>query len=210
MWLMTRFGFFSIVQKPGDAEAGTLTVRARVRADLEALQTAYLPELGEIAENAGTDYRYRAHVSREALAAALEQVVLDIDYGNFKSVVQKSQGSQRSNLYHQVWEVLCHLEDTEAEAKPACTTPDAASAASAKWLSFGGVLFDDQGRVLLRRPANEFDGYVWTFAKGRLEKAQLLKRPLCGRYSRRPATGPPSWARCRAPSLGAPAPTITT
>jgi hypothetical protein len=28
MWLMTRFGFFSIVQKPGDAEAGMLTVRA--------------------------------------------------------------------------------------------------------------------------------------------------------------------------------------
>jgi 8-oxo-dGTP pyrophosphatase MutT (NUDIX family) len=36
-------------------------------------------------------------------------------------------------------------------------------------LSFGGVLFDNQGRVLLRRPANEFDGYVWTFAKGRME-----------------------------------------
>jgi 8-oxo-dGTP pyrophosphatase MutT (NUDIX family) len=37
-------------------------------------------------------------------------------------------------------------------------------------LSFGGVLFDDHGRVLLRRPANEFDGYVWTFPKGRMEE----------------------------------------
>jgi 8-oxo-dGTP pyrophosphatase MutT (NUDIX family) len=37
-------------------------------------------------------------------------------------------------------------------------------------LSFGGVLFDVGGRVLLRRPANEFDDYVWTFAKGRMEK----------------------------------------
>lgn len=37
MWVVTDFGFFSVVQKPGDAEAGTLTVRARVRGDLEAV-----------------------------------------------------------------------------------------------------------------------------------------------------------------------------
>lgn len=34
-------------------------------------------------------------------------------------------------------------------------------------LSYGGVVFDDQGRVLLREPANHFDGYHWTFPKGR-------------------------------------------
>lgn len=33
--------------------------------------------------------------------------------------------------------------------------------------AFGGVVIDDQGRVLLRRPSGDFDGYVWTFAKGR-------------------------------------------
>jgi 8-oxo-dGTP pyrophosphatase MutT (NUDIX family) len=53
--------------------------------------------------------------------------------------------------------------------KPPPKTPKAASATGAKWLSFGGVLFDESGRVLLRRPANEFDGYAWTFAKGRME-----------------------------------------
>jgi 8-oxo-dGTP diphosphatase len=37
-------------------------------------------------------------------------------------------------------------------------------------VSFGGVLFDDEGRVLIRRPTGEFDGYVWTFPKGRMEK----------------------------------------
>jgi 8-oxo-dGTP pyrophosphatase MutT (NUDIX family) len=35
--------------------------------------------------------------------------------------------------------------------------------------SYGGVLFDAHDRVLLRKPAGEFDGYVWTFAKGTLE-----------------------------------------
>jgi hypothetical protein len=111
MWLMTKFGFFSIVQKPGDAEAGMLTVRARVRADLEALRERYLPEMGEIAENAGTDYRCRARAPREALAAALQQITLDIDYGNFKSTVHKTQGAQRSEVYHEVWDALYQLQD---------------------------------------------------------------------------------------------------
>jgi hypothetical protein len=35
MWLLTPFGFFSVVNKPGDPH---LTVRSRVRADLDALR----------------------------------------------------------------------------------------------------------------------------------------------------------------------------
>lgn len=34
--------------------------------------------------------------------------------------------------------------------------------------AYGGVLLSRSGLVLLREPANHFDGYVWTFAKGRL------------------------------------------
>lgn len=34
-------------------------------------------------------------------------------------------------------------------------------------VAYGGVIFDDDGRVLLREPKNQFDGYVWTFPKGR-------------------------------------------
>jgi 8-oxo-dGTP diphosphatase len=33
--------------------------------------------------------------------------------------------------------------------------------------AFGGVIFDDEGKVLLREPSGHFDNYVWTFAKGR-------------------------------------------
>src|SRR5258708_3463048 len=36
MRLITPTGFFSIVCKPGDMEAGTLTIRARVKSDLQA------------------------------------------------------------------------------------------------------------------------------------------------------------------------------
>jgi ADP-ribose pyrophosphatase YjhB (NUDIX family) len=31
---------------------------------------------------------------------------------------------------------------------------------------YGGVIFDDQGRVLLRKPRGNFGGYAWTFPKG--------------------------------------------
>jgi SPP1 gp7 family putative phage head morphogenesis protein len=38
--------------------------------------------------------------------------------------------------------------------------------ASGKKMRYGGVIFDDQGRVLLRKPTGNYDGYAWTFPKG--------------------------------------------
>lgn len=37
----------------------------------------------------------------------------------------------------------------------------------AKADAYGGVLLTRHGQILLREPANHFDGYVWTFAKGK-------------------------------------------
>lgn len=37
--------------------------------------------------------------------------------------------------------------------------------------SYGGIIFDEQGRVLLRKPTGNFDGYAWTFPKGRMDSA---------------------------------------
>lgn len=36
-----------------------------------------------------------------------------------------------------------------------------------KATAYGGVLLTRTGQILLREPANHFDNYVWTFAKGR-------------------------------------------
>ena len=110
MWLITNFGFFSIVQKPGDTD---LTIRARVRADLVALRAKYLPGLGEITKSEVTDYRYRAKVSSADLAAALGNIVRDINYDNFKSCVAEKQGSKRAHIYHKVWEDLLELSDED-------------------------------------------------------------------------------------------------
>lgn len=109
MWVITDFGFFSVVQKPGDAEAGTLTVRARVRADLEALARR-TPAMGPIREGAGTDYAFRAQAPRAALAAAMAQAIEDIGYSNMKARVRKSQGPAREAVLHDVWHSLHALQ----------------------------------------------------------------------------------------------------
>jgi 8-oxo-dGTP diphosphatase len=171
MWLITNFGFFSVVQKPGDKAAGELTVRSRVRSDLETLRDRYLPQLGEIKANAGTDYKYRAKVPREALAAAAGQIVRDIAYTNFKDSVAKQQGHKRAKTYHQLWDVLFQLQDNEQDFSQSSSSKAAKATHAEKGLklAYGGVLFDAQGRVLLRKPKGEFGGYAWTFAKGRPE-----------------------------------------
>jgi 8-oxo-dGTP diphosphatase len=40
-------------------------------------------------------------------------------------------------------------------------------------LAYGGVVFDDKGRVLLREPRNHFGGYAWTFAKGGSQSGEI-------------------------------------
>ena len=151
MWLMTPLGFFSIVCKPDDEEQGTLTVRSRVKSDLDALRKNFLPSLGAIAEGAGTDYRYRAKARRDDIGKALAQMVQQLDYENFKNEVAHRQGKYRASVYGKVWEVLYNLQEAPANVL-------------AK--AYGGVVLD-KGRVLLRRPKGDFDGYVWTFPKGR-------------------------------------------
>jgi len=107
MWLMTDFGFFSIVQKEGEQN---LTVRARVRQDLLNLKERYLPGLGVIEETQYADYRYRVRVPREIFAEALRDIALDIDYPNFKNSVARKQGKARARAYEDVWQRLYGLQ----------------------------------------------------------------------------------------------------
>ncbi len=108
MWLLTNFGFFSVVRKAGDEQ---LTVRSRVKSDLETLKERYIPAMDEILEHTGTDYRYRAQVNKESLAEAMKKIVLDIDYDNFKKSVAKKQGSKRAAIYGSVWSTLWSLDE---------------------------------------------------------------------------------------------------
>jgi hypothetical protein len=110
MWLMTDIGFFSIARKPDDVAQRTVTIRARVKEDLENLQQKYLPQLGPIQANLGTDYKYRAKAAQADFAIALLNIGLNIDYRNFKEAVAQRQGAYRAHAYREVWYALNKLQ----------------------------------------------------------------------------------------------------
>lgn len=161
MWLITPIGFFSIVEKPGDKLAGTLTVRARLRNDLAALKQHYLPSLGAVKDSSDTDYRFRATAPRVEVSAAIARLVDGLDYSNFKSEVAKQQGHARSKLYHDVWSVLYKLQTDPTFQKP---LPSADS--------YGGVVISGGNKVLLREPSKHHGGYSWTFAKAQAKPGE--------------------------------------
>jgi hypothetical protein len=111
MWLMTPLGFYSAVQKQG---TDLVTVRSRVRADLDRLRERHLPSLGATVAGAGTDYPYRATCTHQAWAEALAGLARELDYPNFKSAVAQRQGSERARVYGRVWQQLLELEREEA------------------------------------------------------------------------------------------------
>ena len=98
MWIFLPNSYPSIVQKSGDAEAGTLTVRGRIKGDIEAVRTDAV-----VSEGGGTDYRYRAKIPREAVAQALHDQVMCIGYSNFKGSVKDHQ---RHDAYMRVWAAM--------------------------------------------------------------------------------------------------------
>ncbi len=109
MWILTPIGFFSIVRKPEDEASDSLTVRARVRDDLEAF-ARLCPDLGPIESSQWTDYAFRARGPAAAVAAAVGQFAASIDYSNFKDQVQWKQGKARALLYGEVWDTLYRLQ----------------------------------------------------------------------------------------------------
>jgi hypothetical protein len=109
IWILTTIGFFSIVQKERNQSNDTLTIRARVREDLEGLR-AYIPDMSDIIESEDSDYRYRAVAKRETVMAALATLAGGIDYDNFKNEVASRQGYRRAVVYGDVWQVLYRLQ----------------------------------------------------------------------------------------------------
>jgi hypothetical protein len=119
MWLVTTFGFYSVVCKPWDRGKQTLTVRARAREDLETLRAKYLPALGEIAEDESADYRFRAQAPREDVARAFAEAVRDIDYDNFKAAITERMGFARERIYHDAWRAFLAIQQRKGSPRSA-------------------------------------------------------------------------------------------
>lgn len=161
MWLITPIGFFSVVQKASDVSGGTLTIRARVRADLDALRDQFLPSLGEVNESKTNDYRFRAVAPRAEVASAMAAMVNALDYSNFKNQVAKVQGSSRAHLYHDVWDVLYRLQSEPQKYAPhAAPTPVKAAPPTSS--STVHPRKDDKGRVVsLKKPSQPSSLAAW-------------------------------------------------
>lgn len=109
MWIFSRAGFFSAVQK-GGRKGQEVCVRARVLEDLDRLRKLYWPEMGVVQRSQNTDYPYRVFVSHGTWAKVCEAMARDIDYSNFKDMVAKEQGYERAHLYGDVWSVMYGAE----------------------------------------------------------------------------------------------------
>jgi hypothetical protein len=118
MWIITTIGFFSVVQKPWDDADDTLTVRARVRADLEgfievANEGFHQTRVTDIVEDPKADYRFRIRLPRTVVDATLVRLAERIDYDNFKDAVSTRQGHERAATYSRVWSDLLQLQRLE-------------------------------------------------------------------------------------------------
>ena len=105
MWIFLPNSMLSIVQKLGDAKAGTLTVRARIAGDIERV----FPD-AKVIDGGGTDYRFRATVPRDKVAQAMFDQVMALDYSNFKSTVKNRQ---RHEAYLKVWSAMFGYQQNE-------------------------------------------------------------------------------------------------
>ena len=187
MWLFTTDGFYSVVTAEEFGE--DIQIRARAEADLNRLRERWLPELGPSMGIPNRDYPWRAFTTREAFGQCLAQITLNLDYDNFKDAVAQRLSEDRSHIYLGVWSACRAIEDEPASAQTATVVSSAPIDYESQDLvvlglwpdapmrsrRYGAVMFDSAGRVLLREPLNHYDGYVWTFSKG---KPDIGERPV--------------------------------
>jgi hypothetical protein len=108
MWIVTDKGFFSFVVDRKDPTM--LWLRARVREDL----ARNFPD-AEIVEKPGSDYVFRAKVSKADVAARMSQMIMEADItGHFKDVAKarsaKPTHGDRGSAYYAFWTAMAKLQ----------------------------------------------------------------------------------------------------
>ena len=103
LWIALNNSFLSIVQNLNNPDE--LLVRARVKGDIEKV----FPE-AQTFEDQSADYRYRAFLERQLVAEVIADKISSINYGNFKSSIDKSE-HLRHDAYLKVWSNLRILQD---------------------------------------------------------------------------------------------------
>ena len=101
MWLMTKHGFYSIVEKQPDE----YHVRSRERVDIENLVNRVPLPSAQISESDYTDYAVRIIVGKEDVLAIMRFLGDTLDYDNFKNKIDRSP-EQQHKPYHDIWRIL--------------------------------------------------------------------------------------------------------
>ena len=100
MWICLNNAFLSIVAK--ECGPDELLVRARRPGDIERVFPA-----AKVTSRTGTDYQFRAVVSRQEVASAMCSAVESIDYDNFKSSVSDRK---LHDAYAGFWNIHARLQ----------------------------------------------------------------------------------------------------
>ena len=101
MWLMTKHGFYSIVEK----RSGEFHIRSRERRDLQNLVDRVPLEGQRIFDTPDADYAARIVTDRETVRRVLRFVADSLDYDNFKGRIDRTL-DQLHKPYHEVWQVM--------------------------------------------------------------------------------------------------------
>src|ERR1035437_900658 len=103
MWLMTKHGFYSIVQK----KPGEFHVRARVRQDLENLVDRVPLPGAEIHATKTADYSFRIVTGQGDVRKVMQFLGDSLDYSNFKDTIARTPDQQaKHDAYASVWHTM--------------------------------------------------------------------------------------------------------
>lgn len=155
MWLLTPLGSFLAVQPPGRS---VLSIRAHQAMDLDALRAAALPSLGPTEAPSAAGGLFAAICTHEAWAVALGRLALGIDAADLVARVEATRGPARARVMQRVEETLADLAELSSVNQPMNNE---------RRDSYGAVVVDPGGRILLHKPSTPFEQDAWTFPKGR-------------------------------------------
>lgn len=119
MWLFTTRGFLSIVENKDDPDL--LHVRARCKEDIEKFaelvkgigpfnDPLHPAENIQIERTEYGDYLYRFDAPRDAVVAAVNSLVHEINYTNFKASTE-DHSKEREKAYFKVWAAMQELQE---------------------------------------------------------------------------------------------------
>jgi hypothetical protein len=114
MWLFTEHGFYSAVEHRKRRDR--VIVRCRDRDDADRLVEALdgEPNMSGVQESAGqSDYAFRVFMNKSTWASYCLGAALDVDYDNFKDMIERRLGRDRADLYMRVWSVMYGLQRDE-------------------------------------------------------------------------------------------------